>query len=155
MQRDQLQVLRLKSVRWLQEFKQQLLLENLQEMIRLPDGGQKSVGQLRDELLLVSPGQKLVYATDFADSSDNRQRLTELARGAHSLFCEASFMVEHREQAERTQHLTTTACAEIANAAGVTHLLPFHFSKRYIKRSPEVYCAIRQVCDKTVVPGFV
>ncbi|MCZ6831414.1 MAG: Clp1/GlmU family protein [Gammaproteobacteria bacterium] len=153
--RDRLQALGLKSGRWLQELKQQLLQGHFDSSIALPDGSHRPVSQLQDELLLVSPGQKLVYATDFADTEDNRRRLTELARGAHSLFCEASFMLEHRDQARRTRHLTTTACAEIANAAGVTQLLPFHFSKRYIKRAPEVYREISRVCDRTIVPGFI
>ena len=153
--RDRLQALGLKSGRWLQELKQLVLQGHLDRSIALPDGSQRAVSQLQEALLLVSPGEKLVYATDFADTEDNRQRLTELARGAHSLFCEASFMLEHRDQARRTQHLTTAACAEIANAAGVTQLLPFHFSKRYIKRAADVYREISRVCDQTVVPGFV
>jgi ribonuclease BN (tRNA processing enzyme) len=62
-------------------------------------------------------------------------------------------MMAEREQARRTQHLTTAACAEIANAAEVTHLVPFHFSKRYIKRTAEVYAELSGLCDRTVVPG--
>ncbi len=153
--RDRLQTLGLKSGRWLQELKQGLLSGELELSIELPDGSCREVAQLKDELLLVSPGEKLVYATDFADTEDNRRRLTELAQGAHSLYCEASFMLEHRDQARRTQHLTTQACAEIANAADVTQLLPFHFSKRYIKRAPEVYREIARVCERTVVPASV
>jgi ribonuclease Z len=153
--RDRLQALGLKSGRWLQELKQQLLQGHFEQSIELPDGSHRSVAQLREELLLICPGQKLVYATVFADNEHNRRRLIELAQGAHSLFCEASFTLEHRDKARRTQHLTTTACAEIANAAGVSQLLPFHFSKRYIKHVPEVYREISRVCDRTVVPGFV
>ncbi len=62
-------------------------------------------------------------------------------------------MVADSEQARHTQHLTTAACAEIANAAEVTHLMPFHFSKRYIKRAAEVYEELRGICERTVVPG--
>jgi len=153
--RDRLQALGLKSGHWLQELKQQFLQGHFEQSIKLPDGSHRSVAQLREELLLICPGEKLVYATDFADTEHNRQRLIELAQGAHSLFCEASFTLEHRDKARRTQHLTTTACAEIANAAGVSQLLPFHFSRRYIKHVPEVYREISRVCDRTVVPGFV
>jgi ribonuclease BN (tRNA processing enzyme) len=153
--RERVQALGLKSGRWMQELKQQVLQGKLDHFIHLPDGSSRSVKQLQDELLLISPGEKLVYATDFADTAENRQRLTELAQGAHSLYCEATFMLEHRTQARRTQHLTTEACAEIANAAGVAHLLPFHFSRRYIKCAAEVYREISRICDRTVVPGFV
>ena len=75
-----------------------------------------------------------------------------LAAGAHSLFCESSFMVKDRDQARRTRHLTTTACAEIANAAGVSHLIPFHFSKRYMKQPAAVYAEIGAICPRTVIP---
>ena len=151
--RDQLQARGLKAGHWLQELKQQLSRGNLDGEITLPDGATRSVAQLKDDLLLVTPGHKLVYATDFADTRPNRERLVKLAAGAHTLFCEASFMMAEREQARRTQHLTTAACAEIANAAKVTHLVPFHFSKRYIKRAAEVYAELRGICDRTVVPG--
>jgi ribonuclease BN (tRNA processing enzyme) len=153
--RDRLDALALQSGRWLQELKQEFLQGHPERNIALPDGTSRPVKQLRDELLLVRPGQKMVYATDFADTKENRRRLVELAQNAHSLFCEASFMLEHADQAIRTQHLTTRACAEIANAADVGQLLPFHFSKRYIKRAADVYREIHGVCDRTVLPGFV
>ncbi|MDH3872086.1 MAG: hypothetical protein OEU44_07725 [Gammaproteobacteria bacterium] len=69
---------------------------------------------LADELVLISPGNKLVYATDFADTQENRERVISLAHGAHTLFCESTFCEAEAEQAARTAHLTTRACAEIA-----------------------------------------
>jgi len=151
--RDRLQDLNLPSGRWLQEMKQAVLAGNLDRTVTLPDGSGVSVSRLQEQLLLVTPGQKLVYATDFADTPANRAQLVALARGAHSLFCEAPFMSKHRQQARRTQHLTTIACAEIASQAGVQHLLPFHFSKRYIRHAPEVYAEISSHCPQTVVPA--
>jgi ribonuclease BN (tRNA processing enzyme) len=151
--RDQLQARGLQAGHWLQDLKQQLSRGNLDGEITLPTGGTRSVAQLKDDLLLVTPGHKLVYATDFADTRPNRERLVKLAAGAHTLFCEAAFMMADSEQARHTQHLTTAACAEIANAAEVTHLMPFHFSKRYIKRAAEVYEELRGICECTVVPG--
>ncbi len=151
--RDQLQARGLKAGHWLQDLKQQLSRGNLAGEITLPGGGTRTVAQLKDDLLLVTPGRKLIYATDFADTLPNRERLVTLAAGAHTLFCEASFMMADSEQARRTQHLTTAACAEMANAAEVTHLMPFHFSKRYIKRAAEVYAELRGICDRTVDPS--
>ncbi len=151
--RDRLQDLDLPSGRWLQELKQAVLAGDLNRTLALPDGSCHRVSRLKEELLLVTPGQKLVYATDFADTPANRTRLVALAQGAHSLFCEAPFMSQHRQQARRTQHLTTIACAEIASQAGVQHLLPFHFSKRYIRHAPAVYAEISSRCPQTVVPA--
>ena len=64
---------------WLKELKQQLLCGNETATICLPDGSDASVAALATELLLISPGKKLVYATDLADTADNRQRLIGLA----------------------------------------------------------------------------
>jgi ribonuclease BN (tRNA processing enzyme) len=64
-------------------------------------------------------------------------------------------MLEDSDQARRTGHLTTRACAEIANSARVEHLLPFHFSKRYIKHAADVYREIHAISPQTVLPGFM
>ncbi len=106
----------------------------------------------QEELILVSQGSKLVYATDFGDTPDNRIKLEALARGAHTLFCEATFLQHERAQAQRTGHLTTHACGEIANQAQVEHLIPFHFSRRYEERPWRVYQEIVAVCPQVVRP---
>ena len=153
--RERLAELGLQPGRWLQVLKQAVLAQRSDESIVTPDGVTHPVGELQGSLLLVQPGQNLVYAPAFADPPDNRRRLVALAAGAHSLFCEASFMLEDAVQAHRTQHLTTRACAEIANEAQVEHLLPFHFSKRYIQRAPDVYREIRRFSPRTVLPAFL
>jgi ribonuclease Z len=153
--RERLDALGLQHGQWLQVLKEAVIDGRLEVVIATPDGREHPVAALRDQLLLVDAGGKLVYATDFADTRANRDRLTRLASGAHSLFCEAPFMLRHAGQAERTRHLTTRACAEIANAAGVHHLHPFHFSKRYIRSAPEVYEEIARFCPRTVLPRFI
>ena len=152
---DRLQAQDLPTGPWLQDLKKAWLTGRYEEAITLPDGSRRSVAELKEQVLLVSPGEKLVYATDLADSSANRRKLIELTSGAHSFFCESAFMLEHREQAERTHHLTTAACAEIANLAGVGQLLPFHFSKRYIKNVAAVYAELVGMCRQTAVPTAV
>jgi ribonuclease BN (tRNA processing enzyme) len=149
---DRLRAHGLSTGPWLQDLKQAWLAGRREALISLPDGSRRSVAQLRKEILLVGAADKLVYATDLADTVENRRKLVHLARGAHSLFCEAAFMVEHRRQAQRTNHLTTAACAEIANLAGVERLLPFHFSRRYIRRTAAIYQELGGLCAQTVVP---
>ncbi len=85
----------------------------------LPDGRLQNVAALAEGLTLTSPGAKLVYATDFADTAENRRRLTALAANAQVLFCESSFLNQDWIQAERTGHLTARGCGEIAVAAAV------------------------------------
>lgn len=137
---------------WLTELKQCILAQRHAASITLPDGRHETVAALAAELTLVRPGSKLAYATDFADTPNNRQRLTALADGAHTLFCEAVFLDAHAERARRSGHLTTTACAEIANAARVQHLVPFHFSRRYEERPGRVYIEIAALCPNVVLP---
>jgi ribonuclease BN (tRNA processing enzyme) len=110
------------------------------------------VHDLATDLVLINPGKKLVYATDFADTPENRARLGALAYGAHTLFCEASFVEADAAQAARTAHLTTRACAEIAIAAGVARLVPIHFSRRYEKEPARVYAEIAAACNVVVIP---
>lgn len=137
---------------WLTELKQRIVAQQHTASISLPDGRRDTVAALAADLTLIRPGGKLVYATDFADTPDNRQRLIALADGAHTLFCEAPFLQEDAEPARLSGHLTTTACAEIANAAEVHHLIPFHFSRRYEARPGDVYAEIATLCPNVVLP---
>ena len=138
---------------WLGTLKQCLLAGDETAAIRLPDGQAATAGPLGDELVLITPGKKLVYATDFGDTAENRRRMQQLSHGAHTLFCEASFIEVDAEQARRTGHLTTRACGEIAEAAEVTRLVPFHFSRRYEHYPDQVYDEIAAVCSRVMVPG--
>ncbi|MEJ2592829.1 MAG: MBL fold metallo-hydrolase, partial [Candidatus Thiodiazotropha sp.] len=137
---------------WLTELKQRILEQRDDARITLPDGTRETVATLAQALTLTTPGSKLVYATDLADTRGNRERLTELAQSAHTLFCESPFLQHDTEHARRTGHLTTTACAEIANAARVAHLVPFHFSRRYEKTPWLVYDEIATRCPQVVLP---
>jgi ribonuclease BN (tRNA processing enzyme) len=78
-----------------------------------------------------------------------------LVHNAHTLFCEATFREADADHAERTAHLTTRACAEIAEAAGVARLVPFHFSRRYEKDPAAVYAEIAASCRAVVIPETV
>ena len=137
---------------WLAELKAHIAAGTTETELELPDGSRERVGALAEALTLIRPGQKLVYATDLADTAGNRARLTGLAAGAHTLFCEAAFTTADAQQAARTGHLTTRACGEIATAAGVTHLVPFHFSRRYEDTPEQVYAEVAAACSRVVVP---
>jgi ribonuclease BN (tRNA processing enzyme) len=153
--KDRLRARGLEPGPWLGELKQHLLAGKRDTHIELPDGSLETVQALADDMVLVSPGKTLVYATDFADTASNRERLVALAHGAHTLFCEASFLEADAEQAARTAHLTTRACAEIAGAAGVARLVPFHFSRRYEKDPASVYAELAAACQVVMIPGNI
>lgn len=137
---------------WLEELKKRLSAGEHAASITLPDGKTENVARLARELTQITQGEKLVYATDFADTSDNRQKIQALAKNAYMFFCEATFMQQESEQAARTGHLTTKACGEIANEAKVQHLIPFHFSRRYGRATLEIYREIGAICPQVVMP---
>lgn len=99
-----------------------------------------------------SAGQHLVYATDFGDTPDNRERLTTFAVDAHTLVCEASFIEDDRLLAQSTAHLTARACGELAAAVKATQLVPFHFSRRYERVPEQVYQEVLAAFPRTVLP---
>ncbi len=124
---------------WLRTLKQCIAADTLEAEIALPDGRTAKAGDLAQELTIIQPGKKLVYAADMADTPKNRKTVTELARSAHTLFCETAFTHADKAKADATQHLTTLAAVHIARDAGVERLVPFHFSKRYEHNSRSVY----------------
>lgn len=139
---------------WLTELKSAVLAGDYQYAIRLPNGARESVGILADDMVWIAPAVKLVYATDFADSRQNRVLMARFADKAHTLFCEASFLEADRDRALRTGHLTARACGEIATAAAVTHLVPFHFSPRYEHDPQAVYAEVEAACSRLVKPQY-
>lgn len=137
---------------WLNQLKQLIGAGDNKAMIRLPDNSSREAGELGALLLIVTPGEKMVYATDLADTEANRTALTALAYKADFFFCEASFLETDIEQARRTGHLTARACGEIATGADVKQLVPFHFSRRCETEPEAVYLAISAACSRVIRP---
>ncbi|MGR9036121.1 MAG: hypothetical protein ACU83O_05980, partial [Gammaproteobacteria bacterium] len=138
---------------WLNELKRLFAAGDHKAAIRLPDNSRREAGELGVRLLTVTPGEKLVYATDLADTEANRNALSALAHRADFFFCESSFLEADIEQARRTGHLTGRACGEIATAADVRQLVPFHFSRRYETKPEAVYREISAACSRVVMPS--
>ena len=88
------------------------------------------LGELRSAVT-VTPGQKIGYVTDVADTEANRQAIVRLALKADLLFIEAAFAGADAALAAERAHLTTAAAGSIARAAAVRRVEPFHFSPRY------------------------
>ena len=88
------------------------------------------LGELRSTVT-VTPGQKIGYVTDVADTLANRQAIIRLAHNADLLFIEAAFAKADAVLAAERAHLTTTAAGSIAREAAVRRVEPFHFSPRY------------------------
>ncbi len=118
---------------WLRDLKRAVLENKPSDyLIRVgaPAHRRMALGALRD-VLTVTPGQKVVYVADVADTPNNRTTIIRLARNADLLFIEAAFAQEDAALATERAHLTTTAAGELAREAGVRRVEPFHFSPRY------------------------
>ncbi len=83
-------------------------------------------------VVTVTAGQKIAYVTDAADTRPNREAIIGLARNTDLLFIEAAFAWAEASLAAERAHLTTRAAGEIARAAAVRKVEPFHFSPRYM-----------------------
>jgi ribonuclease Z len=94
------------------------------------DAQEMPLGALRS-VVTVTPGQKIGYVTDVADTAGNRAAIVELVRNADLLFIEAVFAEADVALAAERAHLTTAAAGAIARMAGVRRIEPFHFSPRY------------------------
>ncbi|MGB8275073.1 MAG: MBL fold metallo-hydrolase [Alphaproteobacteria bacterium] len=97
-----------------------------------------ALGQMKDEVLRVVPGQKIAYVTDVRYHDENARRIIELARDADTLFIETPFLEEDAAIAARKNHLTAAQAGRIAREAHVKKLVPFHFSPRYQGREEEL-----------------
>ena len=91
---------------------------------------ERQLGTLRSAVT-VTPGQKIAYVTDVADTAANRAAMIKLIQGADLLYIEATFAQEDAALAAERKHLTTLAAGTIARMACVRRVEPFHFSPRY------------------------
>jgi len=149
---ERLMASKLPAGRWLADLKHAIAAGQKEKVVQFPDGGSAIAGDLANELLLVTPAQKLVYATDLSDTPKNREKLTALSSKAHILFCEAAFHETDKKHADRSGHLTGRGCGEIATAACVERLVPFHFSRRYEDNPLRIYDEVRSFCQRLVLP---
>ncbi len=102
--------------------------------VRRLDGSRQEnempLGALRG-LVTVTPGQKIAYVTDTADTAANRAAIVKLVQNADILFIETTFAQRDAALAAGRQHLTAAAAGAIAREAGVRRIEPFHISPRY------------------------
>jgi ribonuclease Z len=137
--------------RWLAALKQ-AIADGLPDdaVIAMPAGAQP-LGALRD-LVVATPGQRIAYLTDFGDTPANRAAAVALAQGADTLFIEAPFLAADSAIAADRMHLTTRAAGEIARAARVRRVEPFHLSPRYTGREAEWLAEVEAAFGAPLTP---
>lgn len=95
--------------------------------IQLPDGRQIEPDQVLGPVRL---GTRLAHVGD----SGRTDNLREVCRAADLLVIEATYLNQEAEMAQAFAHLTARQAAELAQEAGVKHLILTHVSRRYRER---------------------
>lgn len=122
---------------WLKEFKQALFNnQNPDSEFEVKYGKKQRkkifvLGDLAEQIALITPGQKVSYVADVVYNESNIEKIVELVKNSDHLFIEASFLEKDRDIAEKKCHLTARQAGLIAGKARVKQLTPFHFSPRY------------------------
>ena len=145
--KDELERLGIPAGPWLNRMKEAIRTGEPDDTIitaRWVDSGTQHVAaftlaELRDRLVVETPGQKLAYVVDTLFSKQNVTRVTELARDADVFFCESLFLDQDRDQAVKRHHLTARQAGTLGRLAGVKHLQVFHFSPRYDGQADRIY----------------
>ncbi len=113
--------------------------EYLLEVPSMAKGSQKkTLGLLKEELVLISPGQKISYVVDTVYNDANKNRIIALVRGSDILFCESPFLAEEEARGQERCHLTSRQAGIIAREAEVKKLNVFHFSGRHTFHTEQI-----------------
>ena len=91
----------------------------------------KSLGQLKENLIEISQGQKISYVVDTIYNEPNSKRIIELVKSADMFFCESPFLADEEIRGQERFHLTSHQAGILAREAGVKQLQVFHFSSRH------------------------
>jgi ribonuclease Z len=136
---ERLKLLGLDAGPWLTEFKR-LIRSDVPDdtVVRAPCSSETDkvsqewqLHHLRDQIVTITKGQRLVYVTDTLYSDENRQKIVTLAQNADLLFCEAMYLEQDRDYATERHHLTARQAGLLAREADVKELVIFHLSQRY------------------------
>jgi ribonuclease Z len=124
---------------WLNELKESVLRDDSEStLIEVPfkePGGLHTedipLGQLKNDLVEVFPGQKIGYVVDTVFNDRNRKKIVDLVDSADIFFCESPFLADEEERGQARYHLTSRQAGTLAREAGVKQLKVFHFSSRH------------------------
>ncbi|MDP6336036.1 MAG: ribonuclease Z [Nitrospinaceae bacterium] len=141
--KDRLEEMNYPSGAWLNELKQCIYEGKpddhpLQIPSRENGSQEKSLGHLKEELVLISPGQKIAYVTDTVYTESNRPRIVDLVRESDIFFCESPFLAEEADRGLERCHLTARQAGLLAGEANVKKLNVFHFSGRHTFRTDQL-----------------
>lgn len=95
------------------------------------DGVNRSLDEMRQALIVETPGDSIAYLTDFLLDDSALEQLADVLRGCRTMVCEGQYRHADLDLARRNFHMTTVLSATLARAAQVGELVLFHLSDRY------------------------
>ena len=152
--KDRLEAMGYPPGSWLNELKKCINEGKPDEYIlQIPAGKNRSqkqsLGQLKKELVLISPGQKISNVVDTVYNEANKTRIVDLVRESDIFFCESPFLAEEEARGLERQHLTSRQAGIVAREAGVKKLNVFHFSGRHTFRTEQLVQEAEEAFRKT------
>jgi ribonuclease Z len=138
---------------WLSRVRQAALRGAADDTVFIADGAGEgegralTLGELKEQVLTVVPGEKVAYVTDVAFTQQNRERIVSLAQGADYFFIEAVFLHQDSERARERAHLTARQAGELAREAQAVRAIPFHFSPRHLYQEEELRREVQEAFE--------
>ena len=137
--KDRLKSMRLVEGAWLKDLKQSVIEGKPDSYVveipinkkGNPSFEKNTLGQLKEDLVDISQGQKIGYVVDTIYNEPNSKRIIELVKSADIFFCESPFLADEEIRGQERFHLTSYQAGTLAREAGVKQLQVFHFSSRH------------------------
>ena len=145
--KDRLEVMQIVRGPWLNELKQSVLKGKPDtHIIDVPfkekgESRQKQtkLGELKEKLLDISPGEKIGYVVDTIYNSQNKKKIIDLVQSSDIFFCESPFLADEADRGQERFHLTSYQAGALAREACVKKLNEFHFSRKHMQHRERFY----------------
>ena len=145
--KDRLETMQIVKGSWLNELKESVLKgRSDSHAINVPFKGngksvqkQLTLGELKQKLMDISPGQKIGYVVDTIYNEQNKKKIIDLVRSADIFFCESPFLADEALRGQERFHLTSHQAGTLAREACAKQLRVFHFSRKHMLHRERFY----------------
>ena len=145
--KDRLETMQIVKGSWLNELKQSVLKGRPDShAIDVPFKGngksrqqQLTLGELKEKLIDITPGQKIAYVVDTVYNEQNKRKIIDLVQSADIFFCESPFLADEELRGQERFHLTSHQAGILAREACAKKLSVFHFSRKHISHRERFY----------------
>ena len=145
--KDRLETMQIVKGSWLNELKQSVLKGRPDShAIDVPFKGngksrqqQLTLGELKEKLIDITPGQKIAYVVDTVYNEQNKRKIIDLVQSADIFFCESPFLADEELRGQERFHLTSHQAGTLAREACAKKLSVFHFSRKHTSHRERFY----------------